>query len=249
MSNSYERMQAIAFCFAMTPVLKKLYNDDDEEYKKGLQRHMQFFNTEGLIGGPICLGVTIAMEEERALTDGVVPEESITTMKTALMGPLAGIGDSLTWGTVSPIIAGIACSASANGSIAGWFILFLFPIITGIYAWYLVKMSYKLGSTSIGKMISSGWFNRILTGGSILGLFMVGALAANYVNLELTASFMASGTETSVQGIIDSIAPGLLPLAVVWGVYFYYRKFGQKYVRLIVCILIASIILAAIGIV
>lgn len=247
MSNSYERLQGIAFCFAMIPIIKKLY-PDEEEFRAGLTRHMQFFNTEGLIGGPICLGVTVAMEEERALT-GEVPEESITTMKTALMGPLAGIGDSLTWGTVSPIIAGIACSIAATGSIGGWFVLWLFPIITGIYAWFLMKSAYKLGSSSIGTMISSGWFNRILTGGSILGLIMVGALAAGYVSLSTTATFMANGAEKGVQEILDSIAPGLLPLGVVWGVYFYYRKFGQKYVRLIIGILAVSCVLAALGIV
>lgn len=247
MSNSYERLQGIAFCFAMIPIIRKLY-PNDAEYKEGLVRHMQFFNTEGLIGGPICLGVTIAMEEERALT-GAVPEESITTMKTALMGPFAGIGDSLTWGTVAPIISGLACGVAATGSIGGWFILWLFPIITSIYAWFLMKTSYNLGSKSIGSMIASGWFNRILTGGSILGLIMVGALAAGYVSLSTTLTFVANGAETSLQGIFDSIMPGLLPLGVVWGVYFYYKKFGQKYVRLIIGILVASCILAAIGIV
>lgn len=48
MSNSYERMQSVAYCFAMVPVLKKLY-PDREEFIEALQRHLVFFNTEAVL--------------------------------------------------------------------------------------------------------------------------------------------------------------------------------------------------------
>lgn len=161
MSNSYERMQAIAFCFSMIPALRKLYTDKDE-FTEALQRHLQFFNTEGMFG-TVILGLTVAMEEEKALTKEL-PGEAITAIKTALMGPIAGIGDSVTWGTVAPIIVTFALSASANGSIVGWFLMLLFPVISVAYSWYFMYMGYKLGRTAVTRMLESGLINKIISG-------------------------------------------------------------------------------------
>lgn len=41
---NYERMQASGFAWAMVPVMKELY-DTDEEVCSNLERHMQFYNT------------------------------------------------------------------------------------------------------------------------------------------------------------------------------------------------------------
>ena len=95
-SNSYERMQTVAFCYSISGILKKLY-DKKEDYVKALQRHLNFFNTQGIWGSPL-LGISIAMEEQKAKGSGVA-DEAITGIKTGLMGPLAGIGDTIYWGT------------------------------------------------------------------------------------------------------------------------------------------------------
>lgn len=246
MANSYERMQAVAYCFAMLPVLRKLY-PEKEDFSEALERHLQFFNTEGLCG-TVILGLTVAMEEEKAQTKAI-PGEAIISIKTALMGPLAGIGDSISWGTVKPIIVSLALTASANGSVSGWFILWLFPIVTGIYSWYLMYMGYRMGRTAIIKMLESGWVNKIITGSSLLGLFMVGALAAGNVNLSLAGSYMNYGTEVTFQSILDGILPGILPLAVVMGVYFFFKKKGQRFASLIFAIILISLALSFFGIV
>ncbi len=246
MSNSYERMQAIAFCFAMAPVLKKLY-PEKEAFSEALQRHLQFFNTEGMCGGVI-VGLAAAMEEEKAAT-GELPGEAIVTIKTALMGPIAGIGDSFTWGTVAPIIVTFALTASTNGALTGWFLLLLFPIVSMAYSWYLTYMGYKLGRTAVIKMLESGWVNRIISGASMVGLFMIGALAASNVTLTLAGSFGSYGESVTFQSILDSIVPGLLPLCVVLGVYFYFKKSGQKFGRVILTIIVVSLILSFFGIV
>lgn len=46
--------------------MKKIYADDDEKFKRSLQRHMTFFNTEGNWGGAV-LGMALAMEEKMAI--------------------------------------------------------------------------------------------------------------------------------------------------------------------------------------
>ena len=61
-SNSYERMQTVSFCYAISSVLKKLY-PKKEEYVAALQRHLNFFNSQGIWGSSL-LGVAMALEEE-----------------------------------------------------------------------------------------------------------------------------------------------------------------------------------------
>ena len=46
MSNSYERLQSLSFCYSIIPVLKKLY-PNKEEFGEAIKRHLNFFNTEG----------------------------------------------------------------------------------------------------------------------------------------------------------------------------------------------------------
>lgn len=62
---SYERLQAPGFFSGMKNVIAKLYTDP-EERAEACQRHMEFYNSEFALVGPVILGLTIAMEEEKA---------------------------------------------------------------------------------------------------------------------------------------------------------------------------------------
>ena len=106
LSNSYERLQSLVFCASMIPAIKKLYSDDKEAQKEALKRHLNFFNTEGTIGSSI-QGIAIAMEEEKA-NGAAISDTAITSIKTGLMGPLAGIGDSIIWAGIMPLIISIS---------------------------------------------------------------------------------------------------------------------------------------------
>lgn len=89
----------------LAPSLEKLYGKETQELKEACKRHMEFFNTEPNVGGCI-LGITLALEEQKANGEDV-DEEMISSIKTGLMGPLAGIGDTIWQGTLSPIALGI----------------------------------------------------------------------------------------------------------------------------------------------
>jgi PTS system mannose-specific IID component len=83
---------------------------------------------------------------------------------------------------------------------------------------------------------------------SILGLFMMGVLAGNYITVTSSLSFDISGREFVIQEILDKIVPGLLPLATVMGVYLYYTKKGLKVTQALLWLTGILIVLAAIGI-
>jgi PTS system mannose-specific IID component len=56
--------------------------------------------------GGVIHGAVIAMEEQRA-NGADIDDDAINSVKTGLMGPLAGIGDTISQGTVTPILLAI----------------------------------------------------------------------------------------------------------------------------------------------
>ncbi|MBU5585373.1 PTS system mannose/fructose/sorbose family transporter subunit IID, partial [Enterococcus sp. S181_ASV_20] len=44
-SYNYERLEATGLVHSLSPIIKKLYADDPQEYQNALKRHMSFFNT------------------------------------------------------------------------------------------------------------------------------------------------------------------------------------------------------------
>ena len=115
-SHSYERYQSLSMAVTLSKPLRKLYTDD-EEYRKALVRHMQFFNTEATIGA-IIPGIVLSLEEDRA-NGAEIPDEVIASIKTGLMGPMAGIGDTLYWGTIKAICFSLAATMALSGNYAG----------------------------------------------------------------------------------------------------------------------------------
>ena len=243
-SNSYERMQTVAFCYAISGILKKLY-PVKEEFKAALQRHLNFFNSQGIWGSSL-LGVAAALEEEKALGKEI-SDETIINVKTGLMGPMAGIGDTIDWGTWKPLFFSIAASFSINGGIAGFFICFLFALVPFLEGWYLTRLGYRLGRDTISRLLEGGWIKQLIMGSGILGLFMVGALTASNVTLQIPIAFTMGGTETTIQTILDSILPGLVPLALVLGIYTYFRTKGQKFGRVVFFLLALCMVGSLIG--
>ncbi|MCC3356828.1 PTS system mannose/fructose/sorbose family transporter subunit IID [Bacillus sp. REN16] len=245
-SNSFERMQSLAFCASMSPALKKLYKTE-EGLSEALTRHLVFFNSQG-IWGSIIHGITLAMEEQKANKKDV-PDNAITGVKTGLMGPFAGIGDTIDWGTLKPIIFALAASFAALGSPIGAFIPFLFAIITFFEGYFLFNLGYSVGRESVTSILQSGWIKELITGASILGLFMMGALSAKFVSLEIPIAFNLSGGEEqlAIQDLLNSIAPGLLPLALTFAIYWYLIKKGFKITHVLIIIIVMSLIGSLIG--
>lgn len=247
MSNSYDRLQGLAFCNALSPALRKIYRDDDEGYKEALVRNMEFYNSEGTIG---CLihGVTLSMEEENALTHSV-PGQIITGLKTGLMGPLAGIGDALVWGTIKPIILALGCTFALQGNPVGAFVPFLFPAVGFVAGLFFLKSGYRLGREAVMKLMHSGMITKVITGASILGLFMMGALSSSYVKVKTPLTFtMENANPIVVQKILDQILVGILPLAAIFGIYWFFTKKGANYNKVIIGVLVVSMIASFFGI-
>lgn len=247
LSNSYERLQSLVFCASMTPILKKLYSTD-EELSAALKRHLIFFNTEGIFGS-IIQGIAISMEEQKANGEEIT-DEAITGIKTGLMGPIAGMGDAIIWAALMPILISIFLPFANKGSAIGGIMPFiLYPSITVIISYNLIHNGYKFGKRSVVSLLQGGKMKSIIFTANVIGLTMMGALSASYVSLStpLTVSFSA-GTDIVAQEILDTVAPGLLPLAAVFIIYFYLKKKGPYYNRILLSVVVISIITSLLGI-
>ncbi|WP_026893126.1 PTS system mannose/fructose/sorbose family transporter subunit IID [Lacrimispora aerotolerans] len=247
LSNSYERLQSLVFCASMTPVLKKLY-DTDEELSAALKRHLVFFNTEGIFGA-IIQGIAISMEEQKANGENVTGE-AITGIKTGLMGPIAGMGDAIVWAAIMPIIISIFLPFASNGSALGGIMpLILYPAITIGIAYWLIHNGYTLGKKSVVSLLHGGKMKSIIFTANVIGLTMMGALSASYVTISTPLKLgFSSGTQIVVQDILNTVAPGLLPLSAVFIIYFYLRKKGPYYNRILLTVVLVSVICSILGI-
>lgn len=227
-SFNFERMQAIGFCVSLLPALRKVYKDDKPAMAAAMKRHLEFFNTQPFLATPI-MGITAAMEEKKA-NGADISDQTISGVKVGLMGPLAGVGDPIFWGTLRPVLAALGAGIALTGSIMGPLIFFLvFNAIRLATNWYGVMYGYSKGTELVDEM--GGNKMRFLTeGSSVLGLLVMGALVAKWttVNMPLVlSSYTNSAGEqvtTTVQTILDSLIPGIVPLLMTFACMWLLRK-------------------------
>ena len=250
--HSFERYLAPSLLYAMMPILKKLYKDEDA-LRAAYKRQLLFFNTQLTWGGGVITGLMSSMEQERANEEYegkeiTMQDDLMYNTKAGLMGALAGIGDAIDSGTVQYIFIAIAVPWAQAGSAMGAlfpFILFAtYQVLLGVF---FARKSFEMGRNATSLMQGTG-IKKIIDTLSVLGLFMMGILAGNYVKVASTLSFDISGKEFVLQEILDSILPGLLPLSVVMGVYFFYNKKGLKVTQALLWLTLILIVLAWTGI-
>lgn len=180
-SWNYERMQNGGWAFSMIPAIKKLYKTK-EDRASALKRHLEFFNTHPYIASPI-LGVTLALEEERA-NGSPVDDVAIQGVKVGMMGPLAGVGDPVFWFTIRPMLGALGASLAIGGNILGPIIFFVaWNIIRWAFMWYTQEFGYKAGS-KITEDLSGGLLQDVTKGASILGMFVLAALVQRWVSIK-----------------------------------------------------------------
>lgn len=243
---SFDRMQALAFGYSMNDVMRKIYKDKPEELKDAMKRHTSMFNTN-CDWGSIIHGITISLEEQRALghEDEITPE-MIQSLKIGLMGPLAGIGDSVDQGIVATIPLAIFVPMAQQGSVLAAFIPGLIYIAWSYFwSWTLFNKGYTLGKNSVLEILHSGAIKKVIDVASIVGLFMIGCLSASYVKVSTILEFAsgADGATTTVQSILDGILPNMLPFVVVMSMYLYITKRGPKFIRLMVYTMVIAVVL------
>ncbi|WP_410504816.1 PTS system mannose/fructose/sorbose family transporter subunit IID [Ligilactobacillus salivarius] len=215
-SWNYERMQNGGWAYSMIPALKKLYTTK-EDRAAALKRHLEFFNTHPYLAAPI-LGVTLALEEERA-NGAPVDDVAINGVKVGMMGPLAGVGDPVFWFTARPIIGALGASLAISGNIVGPILFFvLWNVLRIAFLWYTQEFGYRAGS-KITDDLSGGLLQKVTRGAAMMGMFVLGALIERWVSIKFTP--VVSRTPVQKGGYIDwdhipSGAKGIKEVLTQW---------------------------------
>ena len=219
---NFETCQNTGYAFSIIPVLKKMYTTK-ESMSLALKRHLQFFNTSPY-GSTLILGISAAMEEQNSLSKEFDPE-SINNVKLGLMGPLAGVFDSLFWGTFKVIAAGVGTSLALKGNVAGPILFVLiFNVPHLLLRYQLTFTGYNQGNKFLQKMAGSNVMDRLTSGAAILGLMVVGAMPALLMSVKTPLIIGANNSGISVQEILDQIIPGIIPLSLTFVVFYFLKR-------------------------
>ena len=214
---NYERMMGIGFLHAMTPAFRKLYKDNKDLRIEAMQRHTSFFNCEPCLGSSI-VGLVLAMEEQKAL-GAELDNDAITSIKTGLMGPLSGIGDTLIQGVILPLLIAFAVDFAKGGN---WVIPLVFSLVMAIIVFGISRfgflLGYRKGSDAILSMLENGVIKRLISAASIMGCMVLGALVVNFVTMKCGISIpQAEGSFSMQEQLFDAILPSMLPLLLTLG--------------------------------
>ncbi len=243
---NYERQMSSGYAWTMMPALRELYADNPAEMKKAVKRHLEFFNC-ATTPSPFIIGITCAMEEQNASDPEHYDASSITSVKSALMGPLAGIGDSFFWGTFRVIGAGIGAPLAVAGNILGPIIYFLINLIPSEFVRrFGFKIGYEGGSTFLNQISADGTLDKLTESAKILGLTVIGAMIPSTVVCALSTVINVNGATVELQGVVDAVCPYLLPLLLVFGCNKALKK-GVSGTVIMLVLLVAGVIGKAIG--
>ncbi|MBO1305682.1 PTS system mannose/fructose/sorbose family transporter subunit IID [Enterococcus sp. 669A] len=249
---NYETLQGVGFLRAISPALEKIY-PDKEDLRQAMLRHTVFYNSH-VNGDAAILGLTAAMEE----ATGPDEKEGINPLKTGLMGPLAGLGDSLVKFTWVPIVGSIGASFALSGSIIGPIFMFImYNVVNIVGRYFAVIYGYRKGIEFLNENQNSDIIHRISTMANVVGLMVVGSLIASVIKvvtpLEIAVKSNVTGdvggNVIAVQEMLDKIMPSFLSLLVTFIVYRILKKNqGKHAAALIITMMVLTIILKYFGV-
>lgn len=239
---NYETMQSGAVVYALGPALEKITKNQPEQLKEKLKTHFQFFNTQPWMGGLI-IASALAIEE----SDTENATETAGAIKTSLMGPFAGLGDSIFFVLPKTIFGAIAAYMALEGSSLGIGIC----VLIGLAMLFVRYKMFEIGYTQGVKFITEKQkvLSILTEAASVMGLVVVGALIASNVRLSIPIEFNVGETTSSVQATIDTIMPNLLPLGVTLGTYWALGRKKMTSTKMVWLIIVLSVIAYAFGIV
>ena len=222
---SQEHMQTFGYLCAMLPLVEELYDNEDDK-ARAMNTYTAFFNTEPQLGSVI-VGITAGLEEARAGGEEDVDEETINGLRAGLMGPIAGIGDSLVVGTVIPILLGIAMGMSTGGSPLG---AIFYIIVWNLFAYFGMRFmyfkGYELGGKAVDFLIGAQG-EALREAITTLGGIVIGAVSATWVSVKTSLELINHETGEAyvvLQDQLDAVFPGLLTTAFIILCWFLMAK-------------------------
>ena len=250
--GNFENWHGTTYGWSLIPMFKKYYGVGSKEFVDGVERHLDFHNNEPVTAS-IIQGIMVGMEEQKALGHDV-DSEMIRSTKASLMGPVAGIGDSLVQATLVPLLLSIGISltgSEGNYSIIGpIFYLISVAAILITYGYTLFVKGYQLGKDAV-TLLAGTTVKKVRDAIQIFGMVLVGALSARYCAPTTILEFVgAPGAEpTTIQSILDGIFPNLLGFILVLVCYWAMTKKKISPFTMILIVMAGTVVCTFFGII
>ena len=245
---SQEHMQTFGYLCAMLPLVEELY-DTKEEQKEAMNTYTAFFNTEPQVGS-IIVGITAGLEEAKANGNEDIDAEAINGIRAGLMGPLAGIGDSLVVGTLIPILLGIALGLSTGGSVVGpIFYIVAWNLIMAFGMKFLYFKGYELGGKAVDFLVGPQG-EALRESITMLGGIVIGAVAATWVSIKTSFTMTAAGATKpflELQKTLDGVYPGFLTAAFVILCWYLLAKKKMSPIKVMLLLVVVAFVGVVIG--
>ena len=249
-SWNYERQMNMGFLYGIAPIIDKIYGKNPsspemlEKKKEAYRRHLAFYNCTPQTSAFV-LGLSAAMEEEYAQHPDSFDPDSINGVKTSLMGPLSGIGDSFFQGTVRILAFGLGINLAQKGSILGPILAMIISFIPSfIVTYWGGKLGYTMGNKYLQQLIGSGVIDKLMYYVNIVGLMVIGSMVASMIGI--TTPFHVGKTFV-LQDTLDSIFPQMLSLGATFFMYWLLKKKVSNGIILSICVF-GEILLSVLGI-
>lgn len=232
---NFGTLQGAGYAWAISKALRKIYPDDND-YIKAMEVELEYFNTTPYVA-PLIIGADVAMQERKGLSS----LEAVRSIKTSLMGPLAGIGDSVLWVLYPTIMGSIGGYMALEGNPLGAIIWILFNLLLVGLRVKLYNIGYNSGTRLITDL--SEKLSAFTESASIMGLTVVGSLIATVVKVYTPFKFSFGEVSLPLQGgIFEKIMPALLPVILTITVYWLMEKKKWGFLKIIVFLIIFSLI-------
>ncbi|MCF0258311.1 MAG: PTS system mannose/fructose/sorbose family transporter subunit IID [Erysipelotrichaceae bacterium] len=245
---SQEHMQTFGYLCSMLPIIQELYEDKDDQ-ARSMNTYTAFFNTEPQLGSVI-VGITAGLEEARANGSEDIDDETINGLRAGLMGPIAGIGDSLVVGTVIPILLGIAMGMSTGGSPLG---AIFYIIVWNLFAYFGMRFlffkGYELGGKAIDFLVGPTG-EALRDAITTLGGIVIGAVAASWVSVKTAFTMTAAGADKpflDLQATLDSVFPGLLTALFIVACWWLMAKKKMSPIKVMLLLVVIAFVGVFIG--
>lgn len=222
-SWTYYKQMNLAFALMVNKLLEKIYAGNPEGYKAALVRHMAFFNITVQFA-PFVGGIAMSMEERVAR--GEMEPDAINEVKSALMGPLSGVGDSIFLATLRVVAAGVAISLAQQGNaLAPLVYLLIYNIPAFLTRIYGVQLGYNLGVNFLEQAQKSGLMDKIMFAAGIVGAMVIGSMTKDMFWASVILPIGTGESAKTLQEILDGVMPGIVGMGFMG---LYYWMLGKK---------------------
>lgn len=209
---NYGNYEGLAYANIMFPALKRLCKND-EELRRELKDSLGYCSVN-----PNFLPILTSFQIV-AFRQGI-PAKDTRDIRLALMGPLAGIGDSMVQFCFAPVFSTIGASMAAEGMMAGPAVFLL--------GMNLILLGLKLFNEALGYRLSMSFTDRlkdmlapVSQGARMIGSAVIAGLTVECIRIQAAMEFSREGQTVFVlQDFLDTLLPGVLP-ALFTGFLFY----------------------------